>query len=297
MIGRAHHVILDAPDPAASAEFWSAVLGLPVTYRSEDFVVVSQDTTTSGWAFQRAPGLTAPTWPDPQVPQQVHLDVMVDDVEAADDAVRRLGARPLDADAHVWADPAGHPFCLVPRPGWAAPVGGVTDPARAALDEELDRIVAARDREAMGPTVEALHRVLDEHPDDARTLYEVGGAHDTAGEEAVARGFYERALAAGLEGDLLRRCCVQYGSTLRNLGETERSLAVFAQARAAYPASASLMAFEALTLHAAGRLDEAVALLLEAVASSAEGGAGDDARRYVAALRSNAEYVVSLAKG
>lgn len=297
MIGRAHHVVLDAPDPARSARFWSAVLGLPVTHSSDDFVVVSQDTTTSGWAFQRAPGHRPPTWPDPQVPQQVHLDVMVDDVAAADDAVRRLGARLLDADAHVWADPAGHPFCLVPRPGWAAPVGGPADPSRAELDAELDRIVAARDREAMGPTVEALHRVLDEHPDDARVLYEVGGAHDTAGEEDVARGYYERALAAGLEGDLLRRCCVQYGSTLRNLGETSASLEVLARARERYPASASLMALEALTLHAAGRLDEAVALLLEAVASSAEGGAGDDARRYVAALRGNAEYVRSLADG
>ncbi|TQJ07670.1 tetratricopeptide repeat protein [Lapillicoccus jejuensis] len=295
MIGRAHHVILDAPDPSAAAEFWSQVLGLPVTHSSDDFVVVSQDTTTSGWAFQRAPGLAPSTWPDPRVPQQVHLDVMVDDVEAADDAVRRLGARSLDAAAHVWADPAGHPFCLVPRPGWAPPVGGATDPARAELDAELDRIVAARDRDAMQPTIEALHRVLVEHPDDARVLYEVGGAHDTAGEEEVARGFYERALDAGLEGDVLRRCGVQYGSTLRNLGETERSLVVFAQAREAYPESVSLMAFEALTLHAAGRLDEAVALLLEAVASSAEGGEADDAKRYAAALRGNAEYLRSLA--
>jgi len=34
----------------------------------------------------------------------------------------------------------------------------------------------------------------------------VGGAYDTAGQEEKAQGFYERARAAGLEGDLLRRC-------------------------------------------------------------------------------------------
>ncbi|MET0417418.1 MAG: VOC family protein, partial [Actinoplanes sp.] len=49
------------------------------------------------------------------------LDVMVDDQAAAGEAVLRLGARRLSAD-HVYADPAGHPFCLIPRPGWASPV-------------------------------------------------------------------------------------------------------------------------------------------------------------------------------
>jgi hypothetical protein len=84
-------------------------------------VVVSADTTTSGLAFQRAADQTPPTWPDPAVPQQMHLDVMVDDQEAASAAVLALGARRLPGD-HVYADPAGHPFCLIRRPGWAPPV-------------------------------------------------------------------------------------------------------------------------------------------------------------------------------
>jgi hypothetical protein len=46
---------------------------------------------------------------------------MVDDVEAAAARVVGLGARRLSGN--VFADPAGHPFCLVPRPGWADPVG------------------------------------------------------------------------------------------------------------------------------------------------------------------------------
>jgi catechol 2,3-dioxygenase-like lactoylglutathione lyase family enzyme len=121
MIGRLHHLVIDCPDPAALAGFYSALLGEPITYRSTDFVVVSRNETTSGLAFQLAPDHHAPAWPDPAQPQQMHLDVMVDDVAAADLAVVGLGARRLSAE-HVYADPAGHPFCLVPRPAWAAPV-------------------------------------------------------------------------------------------------------------------------------------------------------------------------------
>ena len=51
---------------------------------------------------------------------------MVDDLEAAGAAVVALGARPLPAGDHVYADPAGHPFCLIRRPSWAPPLGGAT---------------------------------------------------------------------------------------------------------------------------------------------------------------------------
>ena len=127
-IGRLHHTILDCPDPPALASFYSALLGLPITYRDDDFVVVAAGDRASGLAFQRAPAHRPPTWPDPATPQQIHLDVMVDDVPAASAAVLALGATPLAGDG-VFADPAGHPFCLIPRPGWAAPVTGGTTPA------------------------------------------------------------------------------------------------------------------------------------------------------------------------
>ena len=122
MIGRLHHLVVDCPDPGALAEFYSALLGLPITYRSADFVVVARDDTTSGVAFQLAPDHRPPTWPDPASSQQMHLDVMVDDVEAAQPQVIALGARRLDGGEHVYADPAGHPFCLIPRPAWAPPI-------------------------------------------------------------------------------------------------------------------------------------------------------------------------------
>ncbi|MFD9705360.1 VOC family protein [Lentzea sp. NPDC059081] len=120
MIGRRHHVVLDCPDPDALAAFYSALLGQPVTYRGDDWVVVADDDTTSGLAFQRAPGHRPPTWPDPAVPQQFHLDVMVEDPAEAGPRVVELGATWLGGD--VYADPAGHPFCLIPRPAWAPPL-------------------------------------------------------------------------------------------------------------------------------------------------------------------------------
>jgi hypothetical protein len=100
MHGRLHHVIVDCPDPGALANFYSTLLNEPITYVSDDFVVAANE-TTSGIAFQRVPDHRAPTWPDSTVPQQLHFDVMVED---------------------VFADPAGHPFCLIKRPAWADPI-------------------------------------------------------------------------------------------------------------------------------------------------------------------------------
>jgi len=50
-IGRAHHVVYDCPEPGALAAFYSALLGLPITYRAVDFMVVARDDRTSGFAF------------------------------------------------------------------------------------------------------------------------------------------------------------------------------------------------------------------------------------------------------
>ena len=120
MIGRAHHVVIDCPDPQALAAFYAELLGLPVTYASDDFVVVARNDTSSGFAFQLAPDHRAPLWPDPAHPQQMHLDVMVESVADATPQVLALGATQLAEG--VFADPAGHPFCLIPRPHWADPI-------------------------------------------------------------------------------------------------------------------------------------------------------------------------------
>jgi catechol 2,3-dioxygenase-like lactoylglutathione lyase family enzyme len=130
MIGRLHHVVVDCPEPAALAGFYSALVGLPVTYTSHDWVVIAESDTTSGIAFQLAPDNQAPQWRDPSRPQQFHFDVMVDDLHEACRAALELGARLLSADDHIYADPAGHPFCLIPRPAWADPIASRVEQAK-----------------------------------------------------------------------------------------------------------------------------------------------------------------------
>ncbi|GGE98558.1 tetratricopeptide repeat protein [Mycetocola zhadangensis] len=160
-----------------------------------------------------------------------------------------------------------------------------------APDAELDQLFAARDRNHMAPTIAALLSIYEQHPQNPRVLYEVGGAYDTAGEEATALGFYERAMAAGLDGDVRRRCYLQYGSTLRNLGRCDESLAVFARAREEFPDSVALGAFESLTLHAAGRGSMALGSLLTLLADHVH---AEELERYKPAIRGNAEYLTSL---
>src|SRR5271155_2570962 len=120
MLGRLHHVVLDCPDPAALAAFSSRLLGQPITYQSDGWVVVAANDSSSGLAFQLAPEHRRPTWPDPAIPQQFHLDIMVEDMATSGPLVLALGADKLDGK-DVYADPAGHPFCLIRRPGWAPP--------------------------------------------------------------------------------------------------------------------------------------------------------------------------------
>ena len=160
------------------------------------------------------------------------------------------------------------------------------------LDDQLEGIFEARDRNNMQPTIDALLPILEQHPANPRVLYEVGGAYDIAGAESAAASFYGRALDAGLSGDPLRRCYLQYGSTLRNLGEFARSAELFERARALFPDSPSLAVFEAISLHACGRLDEAVAALLEVVAAGIQ---SPDLERYKPAILGNAAHIRSLA--
>ncbi len=116
MIGQLHSVVLDAPDAHGLATFYAGLLGMEVSSGGpgDDWVVV----TGKGHrlAFQQAPDLVPPDWPDPARPQQFHLDVQVADIDRAEREVLALGARRLPGeggDFRVYADPAGHPFCLV----------------------------------------------------------------------------------------------------------------------------------------------------------------------------------------
>jgi tetratricopeptide (TPR) repeat protein len=127
-----------------------------------------------------------------------------------------------------------------------------------------------RDRANMAPTIAYFEALLAEHPGHPVLVYEVAGAYDTAGEEAKARQLYERALSLGLDGDALRRCLCQYGSTLRWLGEYDKSLAALDRARAEFPDSDAVRVFRALTLNDAGRGDEATGELLTVITAHPE---------------------------
>ncbi|BEP12331.1 VOC family protein [Acidothermaceae bacterium B102] len=114
MIGRLHTVVIDCPDPAALAAFYAELVGWPVVEHDEDWCVLDGG-AGQRLAFQRSRQAAPPTWPDPATPQQLHLDIAVDDIELAEEQVLKLGARPLpggEEDFRVYADPAGHPFCL-----------------------------------------------------------------------------------------------------------------------------------------------------------------------------------------
>jgi tetratricopeptide (TPR) repeat protein len=105
---------------------------------------------------------------------------------------------------------------------------------------------------------------------DALELYEEGGEHDTAGRAAQAIPLYEQALAAGLDGETRARCLLQLGSSLRNVGRIDESVALLQDARREFPTFRPLRAFLALALHSAGRDVEALRELLEAIADEGE---------------------------
>jgi tetratricopeptide (TPR) repeat protein len=138
------------------------------------------------------------------------------------------------------------------------------------LEAAIKRGYEQRDRTNMAPTIAYFHGLLERHPEHPVLVYEVGGAYDTAGDESTAVGYYERALELGLQGDTLRRCLCQYGSTLRWLGRLDESLAVLERARAEFPQSDAVRVFLALTHNDAGRSDAAVAELLSVVVAHGE---------------------------
>jgi hypothetical protein len=84
-----------------------------VTYEGPEGALVAGDGRSV--MFQQISDYSAPQWPDPQHPQQAHLDIAVDDLDAGEARALELGAARLPGGAEtfrVFADPAGHPFCL-----------------------------------------------------------------------------------------------------------------------------------------------------------------------------------------
>lgn len=109
---------IDCPDPGALASFYSTLTGRPVARTGDDWAQLESD-GSSALAFQLAPDYRAPQWPGQQVPQQIHPDFLVDDLDAGERFVLGIGATKPEQDTarqhafRVYLDPVGHPFCLV----------------------------------------------------------------------------------------------------------------------------------------------------------------------------------------
>jgi len=114
-IARFPIVVLDCPDPEAMAAFYGALLDWTLEQNDENTWFIRAE-YGDALGFQKVVGFTPPQWPGQDVPQQMHLDVTVDDLDAAETAVLALGATRHEhqpgATFRVFLDPAGHPFCL-----------------------------------------------------------------------------------------------------------------------------------------------------------------------------------------
>jgi predicted enzyme related to lactoylglutathione lyase len=113
-IARFPSIVIDCPDAAAAASFYAALLDWKAEI-SPDWADVRAEYGQC-ISFQQVADYTPPRWPGQQVPQQMHLDVIVDDLDAAEAAVLELGATKHEHQPgetfRVFLDPAGHPFCL-----------------------------------------------------------------------------------------------------------------------------------------------------------------------------------------
>ncbi|MEV8509442.1 VOC family protein [Actinoplanes sp. NPDC051475] len=111
-------VTLDAPDAQELAAFYQRLLGWNVVQDEPGWVTLGAPAGPTALSFQTEKDYVRPVWPagpdDPQM--SVHLDIRVDDLDAACAHAEKAGAGRADyqpqEDVRVYLDPAGHPFCL-----------------------------------------------------------------------------------------------------------------------------------------------------------------------------------------
>ena len=107
-------VTIDAPDASALARFYADLTGMQISYDGPEGALITGDGRSV--MFQQISGYNPPRWPDPAYPQQAHLDLIVDDLDTGQARALELGASRLPGAGErfrVFADPAGHPFCLI----------------------------------------------------------------------------------------------------------------------------------------------------------------------------------------
>jgi hypothetical protein len=108
-------VSLDTSDPAGLSTFYRELLDLEVFFENEDFVALKGAGVLI--TMQRVDDHLPPDWPGGSVPKQLHLELSVSDLDAAEQAALSIGATKPDVQPspdhwRVLIDPAGHPFCI-----------------------------------------------------------------------------------------------------------------------------------------------------------------------------------------
>ena len=115
MIAMYPSFVMDCTDAGALARFYAEILGWKVEAR-DDWADIKPEDGSNCISFQQVENFKAPSWPGQDVPQQMHLDVMVRDLDEAEAEVLKLGATKPEHQPgttfRVLLDPAGHPFCL-----------------------------------------------------------------------------------------------------------------------------------------------------------------------------------------
>ncbi|MEY3774795.1 MAG: hypothetical protein RLZZ129_1575 [Verrucomicrobiota bacterium] len=135
---------------------------------------------------------------------------------------------------------------------------------------ELDAIVGARHGGQIDHVLDLLKQLDARFPNVAEINYQLAWTCDVLGHETEALPFYEKAVALGLPPNELSGALLGLGSTLRNLGQHERSAEVLRSGRAQFPDNREFDVFLALTLHDLGRHTEATKLLLEVIADTSD---------------------------
>jgi hypothetical protein len=105
---------IDCPDPRALATFYSQLLGWEIAGSGDEYALLQGLGTPL--VFWRVADYEPPVWPGPGAPKRFHLDLTVEDLDAAEALCLSLGATKADHQPgthwRVMFDPAGHPFCI-----------------------------------------------------------------------------------------------------------------------------------------------------------------------------------------
>jgi catechol 2,3-dioxygenase-like lactoylglutathione lyase family enzyme len=106
-------VTIDAPDAAALGHFYADLCGMEMTYEGPEGALITAG--DKNLMFQQIADYNPPVFGDPKRPQQAHVDIVVEDLDAAEARALQLGATRIDNGGptfRTFADPAGHPFDL-----------------------------------------------------------------------------------------------------------------------------------------------------------------------------------------